>query len=539
LNGVLRVAQRRMPLSAESMNAFNWQASLLALWGMLQQQKADSRSGSGSGRHQGADAARPHPARDAAYASCGSPVTATDMDGLDQWMDLADAAYNEFADDDDDDDDEEPQKFQQKTDSVAQPPQKMTLSKYLQKRGYDLIKHDVTVLPGYLGHYVALSRNTEKQKVALIGVKGTSTLEDMITDMCGAAISYELPGPFTPDGHTTIRAHEGILLSTRRLVDQLQPLVEKLLVPQEYKIVIVGHSLGAAAAALLGVLLQSRIPALQPTTATANGSSSCNTTNKLQVYAFASPPNLDRKSALACGPFVTTIVNNCDVIPRCNAGPVLVTMELLKTINDKILLEQEIDDEDTATRTTKRNRLGGSLSMMSWTWKILLQTTSNALVNQNGGRFFGRKTKKMTNSGEDDEQENLPMLMNSQQLEEAKDQALEKVGFNEDDQDQLYVPGKVILMYNSWEKEAKYSGKREQKEEIFKDLDNTNSSTENESADMKYDYSADRAVVAKPTAKVLRLLEFDGRMVEDHMAPSYKNSLKTLCRLEEGTNETT
>lgn len=164
---------------------------------------------------------------------------------------------------------------------------------------FHLIKHDTTtVLPGYLGHYVALHKQ-KQDKIALIGIKGTSSLGDLITDMCGAATEMQLDhGSFVPNGPTTTRAHEGSLLSTQRLANDSQPLVEQLLVPQGYQIVLVGHSLGAAPAALLGILLRSRIPQLQQPCDQHAQICELSTPNnhhppKLQVYAFASRPTLD------------------------------------------------------------------------------------------------------------------------------------------------------------------------------------------------------------------------------------------------------
>jgi hypothetical protein len=54
------------------------------------------------------------------------------------------------------------------------------LKELLNETGYSLLKHDTTVIPGYLGHYVALSQDP-KNKVAVIGVKGTSGFEDLVT----------------------------------------------------------------------------------------------------------------------------------------------------------------------------------------------------------------------------------------------------------------------------------------------------------------------------------------------------------------------
>jgi predicted lipase len=92
------------------------------------------------------------------------------------------------------------------------------------------------------------------------------------------------------NGNLTIRCHEGILISALGLFTKLEILVEELLLPTGYKLLITGHSLGAGVAALLGILLRSRFPRLQ---LDSNG-----TTMMLRVVAFASPPILDCDSAL-------------------------------------------------------------------------------------------------------------------------------------------------------------------------------------------------------------------------------------------------
>lgn len=445
MNKVVEIARRRLP--EDKFGTVNVQASFLALLNILQQEKEQDPQ-----------------LRDNKFASCSIPdqeervASSIVMSELADWMDLADAAYNELPNDE-------------------------TLQDYLKDRGYQLLKHSTNVLPGTLGHYVALDQNSD---TALIAIKGTSNLEDMITDLLGAATEFDLDGPFWKDDSngaesinatTKIRAHEGVLLSSRRLAEDLRPLVERLLLPQGYKIVVIGHSLGAAAAALLAVLLQSQLPELQ---------------GKIYVYAFASPPSLDLASARACKPFCTTIVNNADAIPRCNAGPMLVTMEVLKAVQDRLLSRQSSGSEDVPPEKLSSWRLA---------WQYLRASM----------RRRRRKKKKDTGTDEEDDNDEEGCLMTPDELSQVFDDALEAVGYNDDDPDQLYVPGDVIMMYNSWEDESD-------------ELENTQTNNGE-----KHDYSADRLVLTNPTAKVLRYLEPHQRMVEDHMAPSYKSSLRTLA----------
>lgn len=115
------------------------------------------------------------------------------------------------------------------------------------------------MLPGCVAHYIAISKEL---KTALISIKGTSSLEDLLTDCCGQSVRHTLARPFAEGGPTDIYCHEGIFLAAHRLAADVEVLVEELLLPNDYKLLMTGHSLGAGVAALLGVLLRSRFPAL-------------------------------------------------------------------------------------------------------------------------------------------------------------------------------------------------------------------------------------------------------------------------------------
>ena len=253
--------------------------------------------------------------RDTRYKSAGTVVDnpRDQLEGLDELFELADWAYDEI-------------------------PNDQPLTEALREIGYSLVRHDKTALPGSVAHYVAISK---ERKLAVIGVKGTSSFEDMLTDLCGQAVSIDLPAPFVNKGEdgaeiTQIRCHEGIYQAAKRLVDDLVVLVEELLLPAGYQLVLTGHSLGAGTAALAAVLLRTRFPVLRDP-------------KRLYVWAFASPPVLDYDTAQACAPFLTTVVNNSDIIPSCSLSNLIVTNEFLKAFNRKLQENKEVEKKDPKT----------------------------------------------------------------------------------------------------------------------------------------------------------------------------------------------
>jgi len=155
--------------------------------------------------------------RDESYHQAGKEASAAEeMEGLDEAFEFADWAYNEFEEDD-------------------------SLKKALEAKGFVLVRHDAVVLPGSVAHYIAISK---ERKVALVGIKGTSSFEDMLTDCCGQAVTHKLDAPFVEGGSKEIRCHEGVVLAAERLAKDLEVVVEELLLPNDYKLLITGHSLG-------------------------------------------------------------------------------------------------------------------------------------------------------------------------------------------------------------------------------------------------------------------------------------------------------
>lgn len=413
--------------------------------------------------------------RDELYRGAGERISIPNelLVGADTMFELADIAYNEH-------------------------PSGKDIKVVLKDMGYDLIKRDTaTPVPGYLGHYIAISNDDDdsseaeeensslkkkKEKIAVIGCKGTSTFEDFLTDMCASSVEYTLDSPFYKGGSNTLRCHEGVYISSQRLVADLLPLVKNLLIPSGYKIVIVGHSLGAGCATIVSLLLRASIPSLQDP-------------DKLKVWAFASPPVLDLDSSRGCSSFVTTVVNNCDVIPRANIGPFVVTVRVLRAIN-KRLKEQNLGVSDLL-------------------WKDFMKKSHEDL--------------------KEDE-----MLMS---VEEMVSTMADAIACDDgSDPDHLYVPGKVLVLYDLWEKEQlkQEEGRRKESttdyatilKQWVQHLKEADTLRSIDKVDAKNIPMAEEAILSDGTCKALRLIEFDGRLIDDHLAPAYRSSIANILSSE-------
>ena len=238
--------------------------------------------------------------RDALYDASGrivpNPIVDADprLGGLAELFEFADWAYDEL-------------------------PNNKPLRAALKEHDYTLLRHDKVAEPGSVAHYIAISK---KRRDILVGVKGTSNWEDLLTDCCLTPQSYNLTDVFVNDSPIrTMEAHEGILRASTKLLEELDVLVEELVLPaSNYTITVTGHSLGASVAAILGILLRSRFSALRKDA------------SRLHVWAFASPPCVDLEVSLACQSFITTIVNNSDLIPRCSFPNLMIIMRVLERV---------------------------------------------------------------------------------------------------------------------------------------------------------------------------------------------------------------
>ena len=283
-----------------------------------------------------------------------------------------------------------------------------SLKEFLGDEGFRLVRHEKEVLPGSVSHYVAICK---ERKMALIGVRGTSGFEEMLTDLCGSSECHELDGTFSEGGPTKIWCHDGILAASRRLADDLDHLVEELFIPNDYQILLTGHSLGAGAAALAGFILRSRFPELQEKRSDG--------ILPLRVIAFASPPVLDPEAALACKEFCTTIVNNSDVIPRASVDSLMSLTLILKRVYEKVEAKGLAPDDLTKT--------------FDFLMNLLLKSIP----------------EEDTLEGDYDKTNDI-MLLSINELWEIVSNTTNEVFEIDDKSHHLIVPGTVIYMFDLW-----------------------------------------------------------------------------------------
>ncbi|XP_056161408.1 uncharacterized protein LOC115688586 isoform X2 [Syzygium oleosum] len=171
-------------------------------------------------------------------------------------------------------------------------------------------------------------------RTVVVAVRGTETPEDLITDgLCReCTLSEEDLDGLMSDPCSDIRqnietsfphyGHSGIVVAARELFLQIEgnprnngdeeptfrSHLSSLMGPgcecDGYNLRIVGHSLGGAIAAMLGLRLYRRYP-------------------NLHVYAYGSLPCVDSVVAEACSDFVTSIVYDNEFSARLSVGSIL------------------------------------------------------------------------------------------------------------------------------------------------------------------------------------------------------------------------
>jgi hypothetical protein len=192
-----------------------------------------------------------------------------------------------------------------------------------QKTPYDLVYVNVQSSPGQPANFVAVQHDqhsfrrgfNKKEKVlssnlrVIIGVRGTKTASDAITDLLCDTVPYN-----------SGLAHAFIVQSGKYIADKHHSLIEELRIKSGKKKVIVtliGHSLGAGAASIAGIELYNYAISTcdNGNVKGSRQTKSLKQTMEVKVIGFGCPALVSENIAREAS-YITTIVNDADVVPR-------------------------------------------------------------------------------------------------------------------------------------------------------------------------------------------------------------------------------
>ena len=181
----------------------------------------------------------------------------------------------------------------------------------------------------------------EKHKVVCLSIRGTSTIQDVVTDIRQTPIPFPESDPEisqrSSDGDwTTVSRGQGLAVSGmaaaalnlyREHSDCLLQLAR-----EGYRIRLTGHSLGGSVATLLGVLIRRDLKR------------DFDEDIPLRVYSYGSPACLDARLSDFVENFVTTVVLHDDVIPRLTLSSCRGLLKHLLHIRDTWVKDHMTDD---------------------------------------------------------------------------------------------------------------------------------------------------------------------------------------------------
>ena len=174
-------------------------------------------------------------------------------------------------------------------------------SQWLQGRGIRVIPHAVTLLDisgrPYAGSYELIIDDSRKQQV--VAIRGTADEKDWLTDIRFVPVTDRILG---------VTVHHGFELYARAVLDDLILTGHISELNPTYDTYVTGHSLGGAAAVLLGLYLNVQYPSML---------------NLKGVYTYGQPKVFDNNGATSWPGFADTIyrVENCyDPVPTVPIG---------------------------------------------------------------------------------------------------------------------------------------------------------------------------------------------------------------------------
>lgn len=179
------------------------------------------------------------------------------------------------------------------------------------------VKNSSVLRPGY---YIGVDM---RKKLVILGIRGTHTVQDLITDVVSSSHEEVLSEGFST--HFGSAEAAGWFLS-----HELGTIKKCLDQHQGFRLRLVGHSLGGATASLLAIMMHqksSKQLGFSP--------------DSISAVGYGTPPCVSREIADGCSHYVRNVVMQDDIIPRLSAASLTrLRNEILQT-DWKGVLEKE------------------------------------------------------------------------------------------------------------------------------------------------------------------------------------------------------
>ncbi|XP_007050343.2 PREDICTED: uncharacterized protein LOC18613178 [Theobroma cacao] len=279
------------------------------------------------------------------------------------------------------------------------------------------VKNSSVMRPGY---YIGID---PRKKLVIFGIRGTHTVYDLITDIVSSS-----DGEVTFEGYST---HFGTAEAARWFLHHEMGTIRKCLEKYEgFRLRLVGHSLGAATASLLAIMLRKKSQmelGFSPDIVSAVG--------------YATPPCVSKELAENCSDFVTTIVMQDDIVPR------LSTSSLAR-------LRNEILQTDWMSVVEKAD------------WKNLIDLVTNAKQVVSSVQDVARKLADYANFKSKKESSDSPIEEESTSVLLASKSKANNVAELKKDEgahavpEELFVPGTVYYLKRNVDNHAESSNNR-------------------------------------------------------------------------------
>ena len=181
-------------------------------------------------------------------------------------------------------------------------------------------------------HTISVDHN---KKAIVVSIRGTMSLFDCMTDLKSEYIPYTFVDYLSQENIVTGSVHSGILQSALNINAEILPIIHSCIKEwPNYSIIIVGHSLGAGTASLLGLLwIQKEEFAVK----------------NLKVYAYGPPPVVSHNLNVYLQSFVYSCIYGNDIIGRLSLGSIKDLAEMIRHFYRKELESSQLNAADIAT----------------------------------------------------------------------------------------------------------------------------------------------------------------------------------------------